>query len=251
MKTMNRDGSSAVEERGILKHTEYIDIRERDMDGSGIIRPGRMLYFFQEISSHHADAMSIGFDDLIKKNLIWVLSKVRYRMYGKTEAGKYTLVTCPRPGSSAVYRRDYYLRDEAGELKATGTSHWCVVNYETRRIERADIDFSGEFVKEDAFEDDIKRIGRVDGEPAGIRLIRAEDMDKNGHTNNCRYADMAEEAAADLTEGQGMREFSINFSRETKEGDRISLFLKREKNTAAVEGRTSEGAAVFRAEISL
>ena len=55
------------------------------------------------------------------------------------------------------------------------------------------------------------------------------DLDGNNHTNNCRYADMVEQAVPNASPS----DFVINFSRETRLGDVIELFT-----SAAPEGKT-------------
>ena len=232
----------------MLEFRRTLTLRQEDLDGHGNIRPGRILYYFQEIASDHADALGFGFDPLIAKNMIWVLSKVKYRIYGSFAPGQaYQLMSCPlqKKPRAVIYERDYYIRNAEGDLLAAGTSYWCIVNAKTRRVERTDFDFPGEYPAEKAFGEGIEKIHAGELTLAGRHLVTEADLDKNQHTNNCRYADMVAQVSGEVNH----RQFLMNFSRETRPGDEILLYRGASETAdgITVAGKLADGTTVFQA----
>lgn len=225
-----------------------------DIDANGNPGPARILRLFQEAACGHATAGGIGFDELIKENLIWVVTKIRYRVEKPFKAGeRYKLYTYPMPKQSLIYIRDYYIEDSVGNIVVRGSSQWCILNFVTRKIQRTSFDFKGEFYQEKAFEDPFPRVKLSGaGTEEGFHLVTSDDLDDNEHTNNCRYADFVENYIEDTS----FSEFSITFQRETRLGDTIvfyteKLFNESGGNDTIIAGRLKEtGENVFISKIT-
>ena len=110
---------------------------DKDFDNNGRIKISSLMYAFQEIAGAHAESLNFGFDDLIANNRMWVITKLRFKVSGmiKPEV-TYTLQTFPRPRKGVTFYRDYYIYDNEGNELVKGTSHWSIVNFETRKVER-------------------------------------------------------------------------------------------------------------------
>lgn len=232
----------------MLELKRIVSFKEEDFDADEHIKASSLMYCFQEIASEHADILELGFEQLIKENLIWVMNKLKFRIYGKLkpETG-YEVSTYPRQKRAATWFRDYYVHDVSGKLLAAGTSQWCMINFETRKIERTDMDFEGEYTERRAFEEGIERIRIPELEEAGEHVVLEEDIDVNRHTNNCKYADMIGE----VLKRNDYESFTINFSHETMLGDRIIFYKGEADGNTIVVGRTAEGRQVFQASVKL
>lgn len=230
----------------MLELKELIRFAENDFDGMGNVKASSLMYVFQEIASHHADDLGIGFEELIKENLIWVMSKLKFEVYERPEPGvEYVLSTYPRPKKGVTYFRDYYIHDGEGKLMVAAIAHWFVINFDTRRIERTDLKFDGEYIDRPAFEKGIEKIKLPELTKAGIHVVDEADMDINRHMNNCRYADMIGE----VTGKGGYKSFVINFSHESMLGDEISLYAGKEDERTVIVGRLESGETVFQARM--
>lgn len=232
-----------MENKEMLTLQKNLIFAADDFDKAGNIKASSLMYAFQEIAAAHAQKLDLGFSDLMANNYIWVLSKLRFSVYNKPEAGKaYRLETYPRPKKGVTFFRDYYIYDEDDELQAAGTSHWCIINFETRKIERAKIDFDGVFIDHEPFENGIEKF-KVDQETLvqiGLHKVTEEDLDENMHVNNCRYADMVEDVLA------GHKDYSIYFSKEALLGDEIILCKAAgEDGYIYVEGKLEDGTIIF------
>ena len=232
----------------MLKYTSSFKVKEEDLHQGGNIRAGKLLLRFQDIAAAHAETLGIGFDELMKDKRIWVMSKLRFRIYGQFKAGEeYVLETYPRPKRGVTFFRDYYVYDSDNRLVAAGISHWCVINFESRRIEKTDIDFDGEYTDKVPFEDGIAKIRAGELIPAGEHIVAEEDLDRNRHTNNCRYADMVEE----MIGGKEYNDFTINFSKEALFGDVINLLREETTEGFIVAGKLVDDTVIFQAETKM
>lgn len=229
----------------MLKYTEKLIFTAADFDAKGSVRASSLMHAFQDVASAHAETLGFGYEPMISQNYIWVLSKVRFRLEGDLEAGReYRLETYPRPKKGVTWFRDYYIYD--GEtLMAAGTSQWCIINFETRRIERTKLDFGGEFIDHEAFEDGI---GKIKITEEGMDLIDThpvteDDLDINQHVNNCRYADIIEAVLS------GRTDITIHFSKEAVLGDEILIYTEETDGETAVMGKLEDGTVIFQAKV--
>lgn len=225
-----------------------VNVTENDFNEDGTVKLSSLLYFFQEAATQHADVIGIGMDALLEKNIIWVLTKMKVRIIKDVQAGHgYYVMTYPRAVKSRFCPRDYYLYDEKGELVVIGSAIWSLVDWTTRKVMRAtEIDFGGEFREDEAFPEGFERIRIKESRPVGEYTVAAEDIDANEHTNNCRYADMVSMA----TEISPVKEFVIQFSKETKEGDVILLSVEDAEDGQLICGTLEDEQVVFSAKVT-
>ena len=71
--------------------------------------------------------------------------------------------------------------------------------------------------------------------------VRYSDVDSNRHVNNTRYTAWAMDCLPDeLTFTQDLREIEINFNREARPGETVSLFHAEDGGSHYVEGRVGD-----------
>lgn len=232
----------------MLEYRLNVEIKENDFNEDGSIKLSSLLFFFQEAATQHADVIGVGMDALIEKNIIWVLTKMKVRIVKELSAGEgYYVMTYPRAVKSRFCPRDYYLYDGNDELAAVASGMWSLVDWVTRKVIRAtDIDFGGTFREDEAFPEGFEKVRMTEPEQITEYVVCADDIDANMHTNNCRYADMMN-LVSDVSK---VKEFIIQFSKETKEGDVIKLFRENAGDAQLIGGKLDDGQAVFTARIT-
>lgn len=204
---------------------------------NGTVKASALQFVFQEIGGIHAEKLGLGFDDMMRDNQIWVVTKLKYRIISPLQPNtQYRLVTFPKPHRGMLYQRDYKIYDTDGSLLVIGISQWCVMDYTSRRVLRTNKDFVGEFNTEVLFPEGFDRFRPGELTPAGSYTITEADLDHNAHTNNCRYADMVELALP----GQSAADFSITFAHETRLGDVIRLFTSPDGDHTIVCGMVDD-----------
>ena len=205
-----------------IQYSLPLRFERSDFTPAGSVRASAILHAFQDIAKAHASAEGLGFDRLIARNLIWVITKYRFRVLGDIRPDTdYTLLSFPRRTGSLIYDRDFHILSQDGGELAVGTSQWCIVNALTRHVEQTDLDFAGVYNPVPAMPEGIERIRPKALALVSHHTVTKEDLDENDHTNNCRYADMALE----LLGVQSVRELTMTFASETRLGDEIGLYL--------------------------
>ena len=231
----------------MLEYRYDVNITETDFYEDGSVKLSSLLFFFQEAATEHANVIGIGRDTLLEKNVVWILAKMKVRILNELEVGDgYYVMTYPREVKSRFCPRDYYLYDKDGQLAAVGSAIWSLMDWTTRKVVRAtDLDFGGTFREDEAFPEGFEKI-RVK-EPVHVMdyIVGSEDIDENEHTNNCRYADMIA-MASDISP---IREFVLQFSKETREEEVISLAVENVEGGQAVVGSLPDDQTVFLAKI--
>lgn len=206
----------------LLRHEDYFKLSTDDFYYNGDVKLSCILNLFQTVASDHAEKLGMGFDDMIKKDMIWVLVKIRLDVVDKIPfTSTVKVVTYPHPKGRLGYVRDYLIYDENGNLTVKGSALWCFVSYSTRKLLRPTIDYEGEYVDSKIYLDDFIRLSPILSQNHSyVCHILQTDIDRNNHTNNVKYADFIING---LNEIPNIKSFSIQFNHETKLGDEINL----------------------------
>lgn len=222
----------------MIEYKMEIPLKKEDFDETGKIRASSLLFFFQEAAARHADLLGVGFDYMIQKGRIWIITKLRFRVERPMDPkGSYYVKTCPRQKKSRVCPRDYYIYSQDGTLMVTGTTLWSVMDHESRKLERVDFEYEGVLSETAPFADGFPRFHMKEPESAGSYTITEADLDVNDHTNNCRYADLV----CSTSKIRDITELSIQFSKDTRLGDRIQLFREAVPGGELICGSKSRG----------
>lgn len=234
------------------KSFQDITIPCYDTDEACRMRPAAFLNYAQELAGDNAEMLGFGYDDLIKDDLVWIISRIRaefVRMPLWRE--KTRLSTWHRGCIGPFYVRDSLLEDLAGNTLARMTSSWAVLNLTERKVVR-DLEAAmnpATMCPDVALDPPCSRM-RLPRD-IGMTLVTEHkvvysDIDKNRHVNNVRYVDWAMDALdLGLVKSAPVRELEIDFIMEAREGDVVTLSTGRAADTQAiyvegtVEGRTS------------
>lgn len=220
------------------------ELRISDFDCFDKIKPSVILDFFQDVAGEHADILSVGFNDLIKKDLIWVLVRTKYEIIKEpTLYSKIKVRTWPRPKGRIDFDRDYLILDENNNVLIKGTSKWVIVNYKTRRLSLTkDIDFNIEFYQEKNYLEPFNKLQDFELDDSFISFnyqTLFTDLDHNGHVNNIKYADMILNSI-NFNENDNIKLFEIDYIKELKKGNSITTYYKKENNIILIKGISEE-----------
>ena len=172
------------------------NVRERDVNLNDQIRPATVLDYFQDVAGIHATELGLGYEPMIKMNLFWVILYVTFDVVGEMPSFGQTIKinTWPKSQTRLEAEREYEIRDANDNLLIKGISNWCLINSETRRLEKADkLVFPGEYYDKTNYEGKCKR--RLGLQPTNITAeynykVHLTDLDHNLHLNNARYLDI-------------------------------------------------------------
>ena len=157
------------------------------------LKPSGVLDILQSIAGEHANMLHIGYDDIIKNNLAFVLARVKFDVIKPIKRYKrIKVLTWPCAVGRIEMKRDYEFYDiETNELLLKASSIWILIDITNRRICRSSsVDYpTNIFPKENYNEfDKLKFDDNFIGEEYEY-VVRYADLDLNNHMNNTKYTD--------------------------------------------------------------
>lgn len=229
-----------------MKYTEKIVLGVGITDKKGNMHPSEMLDIFQNVATAHAEKLGVGFAKMIEKNLLWVVTQIKYQVCGEIKEGQEVVViTWPSAPSRAGFERDYLVCDEGGNTLIKGVSNWVLMDANERTLSHlVDVYPSDEYCTDKNFEQRTRRLRDFEAEGKGYDVTPKESaIDRNGHVNNAKYADFVEEALGGF---DGVIDiFQIDFIHEVMPGMRLKLYCESEENSVRIKGSSEEGNRMF------
>lgn len=222
-------------------------LRGSDFDCCDRLRPASVLDLFQDVAGIHANELGVGFDDLIAREMIWVLTKVKYEVVGAVRRyDRVRVRTWPLPPSRVNFRREYLIEDLSGKPLVHGTSEWVVVHSEKRRVLPAgNVYPDEEYCLQQLFEGRLRKVPAAPAEGEGYGVTPTfTHLDINGHVNNTKYADYVLDALQ-LPRDKAVRAFQLDYHRELLLGTPVQLHWQWQEDTALVCGRNEAGENMF------
>ncbi|HUO99585.1 MAG TPA: acyl-ACP thioesterase domain-containing protein [Rhizomicrobium sp.] len=218
-----------------------------------------LLNILQDIAWLHAEHLGWGYEDLIKRNTIWVLVRQKLVMNDWPVWGDVvTIRTWPRGVAGVLALRDFEIFVRERKLGECTTS-WLTLNWKTRRPQKID---PATFMLEDrpaSLSFEAEKIAlRTDLNPVARFVVRYSDLDVNGHVNNTRYAQwIVDTATMEETASLQVAAYEVNFINETRVGDEVVIDRGEVERPADAPAwcqfqgrRTSDDKVLFAAKVS-
>ncbi|MBR2582589.1 MAG: hypothetical protein IKD61_04285 [Oscillospiraceae bacterium] len=200
-------------------------IRSRDVNMFQRMRSSQLFELLQEAATDHSELLSAGVDVIRRQNLMWVLARqnveiVRIPHYGE----KVVVETWPGKTVHSLYPRYYRLLDEQGEAIVNSSSIWMLVDMHERSLvssAQSGIDFS--FDKR-GLELSLPSPPRAFFTDSSISFtLPFSYVDMNGHMNNTRYFDLADNLSPSALAGRDPARILVEYSAELRLGNSYEL----------------------------
>jgi medium-chain acyl-[acyl-carrier-protein] hydrolase len=211
--------------------TEEVRVSAHQCDFCLRWKPAAMFLAMIEAASLHADALGFGFESMHANEMAWVLSRLRVHFHAFPGMGEtVSLQTWPRGVQQRLFfTRDFLLTDAQGQPLASATSAWMLINPAQRRILLPHTLVGSLPLNEGRYALDVllEKINPPEGLPERL-VVEAgySAVDVMGHANSARYVEWLCDAIGIQTfEEKALSWLQVNFNRETKPGERLSLRL--------------------------
>ncbi len=189
----------------------------------GGLSPGELFRLIQRISGNHCRRIGYGEEIMEAKGLMWVIIRHGVRLERPLLPGESLRIgTWPGPTRHGMCPRWYRIESGEGELLGTGCAIWSVVDRESRKMvvpaER------GVEIEPLVNGLESRRPGaplRAEATGGALYTVPPEVLDENGHMNNTRYYDLAEELLG--TRGRVLKSALTEYVAEAREGDLLRL----------------------------
>ena len=236
----------AVTVRPDKKVIDDLLVKCYEVDSAQRLKPTAFMDMAQEMAYQAAAAMKFGYDELIVKNMAWVLSRMRFRFLKAPVWGEEVEIrTWHRGAFGPFFVRDFEVLDKEGRRMIEATSSWVIIDVDSRRMARPE----EVLPKEDtscpdfAIETPAGKVMMprgVEPELVTTHKVAYSDIDLVGHTNNARYVAWALDCLEYGEAGIQVEEVEIVFHHEARPGEDISLYRAQKDGWTFVEGRRED-----------
>ena len=225
----------------IMKHRAKMVLYSSHFDMNDRLSPKAFLNLFQDVAGVNAVEIGVGYEDLLKNNLYWILSRVKFDVLKMPVPNQTVYVeTWPHEKGRIDFDRDFKILSEDGEVLVIGTSKWCVIDTVNRALQRTDkVNYIGEICPDINY---AEKFGKIMLPPEDkfeevfTHEVRFSDLDHNKHMNNTNYALLA----ANATTKQIFSHFEINFLSECVLGDNIVVSLAKTEDGEFIVGKNGD-----------
>ena len=222
-------------------------LRANDFDKYNHIKPSAVLELFQDAAGQHAIEIGVGFDAMIRRSYLWVLTRIKFKIISEPKSYQNVIIkTWPLVPGRLIHRREYCIESENGERLIVGSSEWVVVHSEKRRpVSDTTLYNFPDFHTELMFEEKLSKA--PDFTATGVpRIVSAgfSELDANNHVNNTKYANYVLDAVVP-NETDTLRTFQIDYRKEVLEGTQLRIYHTRDGNDIAAKGLDENGDTMF------
>lgn len=225
---------------------------ESDFDSCGNVLPSKILDVFQILAGSHASRLGVGFSSMLSRNLLWVVTQIKYQVCGSAAAGQQLIgTTWPLPPTRHGFERQYLISDSDGNIIIKGTSNWALIDTETRRLASvSDVYPEGEHCTDRNFDEKIRRLRDFDATGESFEICPDEStIDRNGHVNNTNYAEFVRAALGGF--GGKIDTFQIDFINEVMCHQRLYIQHAVSGTTTLVKGLSDDDKRMFTCSITI
>ncbi len=210
-----------------LKYTLKMTLLPSHFDMNDKIKAESIFSIFQDVASFHGELMGIGFLPMLEKHLYWIVSRVKFDILIDPQAYQEVVVeTWPHQKGKVDFDRDYLIKNLDGEVLVKGTSKWCVISTETRKLELpSSFEYpEGEYEAAVNYEERFVKTPSVKkgDEPAFSHQVSYHEIDHNLHLNNVFYTTYV----FDAVKAQEFKHLQINFIQECRLGDIVDVYTE-------------------------
>lgn len=230
-------------------HYENFTLPKEAFDNFENPLPYYILEIFEKGACEHGVRLGVSFEDMRKRELMWVIASTYYEICGKiTPDEEYKLKTWPVKPGRIGYEREYLILDKEDKVIVKGTSNWLTTGLIDRKL-KLGVNVFGirEYHDERVFGEGIKRLREEDSFPSKEITPSDEHIDSNGHVNNKHYTTFLYDALGGFS-GK-VKSFDINYVTEIMPGDKVMVSVKKEEGYDFIKGEVN-GSKSFLAKIN-
>lgn len=188
------------------------------------LAPAQLVQYLIEAATAHADSLDFGFARLQQLGILWVLSRITFRMKRYPRLfEKFAITTWVGGYNRHFSERNYEVTDEGGEPIGYAHTVWMAIDLNTRRP--ADLTAVGDIQSHIAPRE--CPIGKVSVIRCPENILESHtyrfhvsDIDCNRHVNSARYVELVlNQLPLEEYDRSMLRQFEIAYKQEAHFGD--------------------------------
>ena len=223
-------------------YTKAIHLRSRDVNLYRRLRTSTLFEFLEDVSIRHTEELGVTREKTLDRGLLWMVTLLRAEICRMPEYDEHlTLESWPGETMHLLFPRYYRMLDAAGEPIVSASAVWTLVDAKLRRVvfpDRYGIRIDGETTGHEISLPSPPRCAEG-GEDAEF-AVPFSYVDLNGHMNNTRYFDLAEDLLPPAAEGASLRAVEVEYGGEARLGERLRIRTERDGSAWYLTGETDK-----------
>ena len=204
---------------------EGLRLRSKDVDLHRRLRTSRLFELLQEASIRHTEELGMGRDKTLDKGILWIVGLQRAEISRMPEYDEeIVLKSWPGKTMHLFFPRYYQMETEGGEMLLRASALWTLVDEQTRKVvfpEKYGVVIEGEVTgQEIAHPTSPRKLELTEAVPFQVPYSY---VDLNGHMNNTRYFDLAEDCIPASREGKSLRLIQTEYASEARLDDQLRV----------------------------
>lgn len=217
-------------------------LRNKDVDCHRRLRTSVLFELMQEASIRHTEELGMGREMTLDRGLLWMVTLQRAEIARMPEYDeRITLESWPGKTMHLLFPRYYRVLSETGETLLSASALWALVDQQTRRMvfpDRYGVTIEGVTTGREIDLPSPPR--RAAGDVGTLFTVPYSYTDLNGHMNNTRYFDLAEDIIPAAAEGRHLREIAVEYANEAKLGDELRVTVEADGGAYYISGETEK-----------
>ena len=223
-------------------------LRNKDVNMHRQLRTSTLFELMQEASIRHTEELGMGREMTLDRGLLWVVTHQQAEIGRLPEYDeRITLESWPGKTLHLLFPRYYRVLDEGGNVLLRASALWALVDQNTRRMvfpDRYGVAIDGVVTGHEIALPSTPR--KAEGDRISRFVVPFSHLDLNGHMNNTRYFDLAEDRIPAAAEGLPLRRIEVEYASEARLGDELLITLEDIPGGCRISGDTEK--KIFRME---
>ena len=219
-------------------YREELLLRSKDVDMFRRLRTSELFKLLQEASIRHTEELGMGRDKTLDKGILWVLLLQTAEITRMPEYDEQiVLKSWPGRTMHLLFPRYYRMETTAGEPLLSASALWGLVDQNSRKMvfpERYGVEIEGVVTGEEIALPSAPR--RMDCTESRPFTVPYSYVDLNGHMNNTRYFDLAEDCIPAAAEGKMLRRIQTEYVSEARFGESFTVSWGEESGEYFLQG---------------
>ncbi|MBQ9474522.1 MAG: hypothetical protein IJU81_08965 [Bacteroidales bacterium] len=209
----------------------------------------------QEGAEEDTVRAGIGFEGLMAQGKAWVICRMHYEIHERPHCGENVMLTTWSRGTNGLFAlRDSRIEGSDGRTLITSTTHWVIIDYNTRHACRINTILDN-FDKHDMQATSIEKLDKMhpplfdESNIVFSLTTRRAMIDHTMHVNNSEYLRWI----TDVINADGIVDYKaidVDFVAETKCNEKVDIYKIQDGSTIWFQILNSRGVAI-RAKITL
>ena len=198
-------------------------ISNSECDRNGNIRIISIFHLLQNMADAHAEKLNVGYTFCKKNNLAWIGRAYHLKINSLPKVfDNLILETWPCARMPLIAIREFFIKDGIGNVLIAASSQWAMIDtIKMKPIKFDNYNLTYDVLPERALNTNFIKIQSPQSIDTEKQIqIREDDIDSNGHVNNCVYPMWTMEAfPAEFKQKNTLTEMEINFKKPVFEQD--------------------------------